>query len=315
MRQPAALYRVDPDDPRAPSEEVWARLSPAGRARVVASLPSEFPVSEASPPEGDEHFGAKVGARSALGSYFARIGRRVYLACELPVYYPGERMFAPDVMAVLDVPVHRREKWVVGVEGRGLDVALEVLVSGRRRKDLAENVERYARLGIPEYYVFDRARLKLSGFRLPLAGRRAGAGSRRYEPIIPQGGRYVSQVLGLDLAIEDERLRFFHGTSALLEADEMIGSLESMLDALEVRARAAEERAVEEARKRKEEARLRKEEARLRKEEARKRKEEARLRREEARLRQEEARQREELERRLVEALAEIERLKGRRGS
>jgi hypothetical protein len=36
-------YVVDPDDPRAPSEEQWARMSPVERARVVEALPSEVP--------------------------------------------------------------------------------------------------------------------------------------------------------------------------------------------------------------------------------------------------------------------------------
>jgi Uma2 family endonuclease len=280
MRRSAVTYRVDPNDPRAPPSDVWARMSPAERQRVVDSLPSEFP--RATPPEGDEHFTAKIGARSALGGYFTRIGRRVYLACEMAIYYPGEVYFAPDVMAVLDVETHKREKWTVETEGRGIDFALEVIVSGRRRKDLEENVERYARLGIPECFVFDRPRLKLAGFRLPA---QSGKRARKYTPILPQGGRYASQVLGLDLAIEENQLRFFHGTSALLEADEMIRSLESMLDSLEARAQAAEERAAEERRKRKVEARKRKEELR----------------------------RREEVEQKLAEALAEIERLKRRR--
>jgi Putative restriction endonuclease len=294
-------YHVDPDDPRAPPVDVWARLSSAERRRVVDSLPSELPVSEHSPPEGDEHFAAKTGARSALGGHFTRIGSRMYFGCDLPVYYPGERMFSPDVLAVLDVDPHKRERWSVSDEGRGLDFALEVIVSGRRRKDLVENVERFARLGIAEYFIFDWARMQLAGYRLPAA--RPGKKKRRYLPILPQGGRFPSQVLGLDLAIEDGRLRFFQGDSALLEADEMIASLERMLESIEARAHAAEARAGEETRKRKKETRLRKEETRLRKEETRLRKEEARLREGEARLRQ-------EAERLLAEALAEIAHLK-----
>ena len=83
----------------------------------------------------------------------------MYLACELPVYYPGERMFAPDVIAVMDVEPHSRMRWVVSAEGKGLDFALEVHVAGERRKDLERNVERFARLGIREYFLFDRGRL------------------------------------------------------------------------------------------------------------------------------------------------------------
>jgi hypothetical protein len=252
-------------------------MTPAERERVVASLPSELEPSEAQPPEGDPHFDAKIGARAALKGFFGRIGRKVYLACELPVYYPGEKMFAPDVIAVLDVELQPRMSWVVSAEGRGVDLALEIHVAGDRRKDLERNVERYARLGISEYFIFDRGRLGLTGYRLAEGG--------SYQRIVPQGGRYPSAVLALELALEGERLRFFSGTAPLLQSEELIDKLEGMLDDLEARARAAEERAEAEAR----------------------------LRAEEARLRAEEARLRAETERRLAEALAEIERLKRQR--
>ncbi len=269
----ADSYRVDPDDPRAPPQELWERLTPEERARIVDSLPSEFPVSEANPPEGDPHFEAKVRAREVLGGYFSRIGRKVYLGCELPVYYPGERMFAPDVIAVMDVEPHSRMRWVVDAEGKGLDLALEVHVAGERRKDLEKNVERFARLGIREYFLFDRGRLKLTGWRL------VGEGRRVYQPILPQQGFYTSEVLGLELQLEGERLRFFHGRAPLPEADEMIATLERMVGEAEAH-----------------------------------RTEEAQLRAElEQRLAQESLR-REESERKLAEALAELERLRaGRR--
>jgi len=246
MRAPDNLWTVDPDDPRAPPDEIWDAMTPAERKRVVASLPSEFPVSEAHPPEGDLHFNAKVGTRDVLGGYYGRTGRRVYIACELPVYYPGERMFAPDVMAVLDVDTHERKSWVCRDERKGLDFALEILVSGHRRKDLKDNAVRYARLGISEYFVFDRGRLHLSGFRLP------SAGARTYQPILPQAGLYTSHVLGLDMRIEGTRLRFYHAAMALPESNELVHSLGQMLNDVEERLRAAEEQAVEEARLREE---------------------------------------------------------------
>ena len=194
MSQRVPRYVLDEDDPRAPSEEQWAAMSSAERARVVADLPSEFPLSEAAPPEGDPHFDAVVAVRDVLRGFFGRTGRRIYVANDLPVYYPAERMFAPDVMAVVDVSTHAREHWTVSAEGKGLDVALEILWSGRRAKDLKENVERYARLGIPEYFVFDRKRLRLHGHRL------AEPSARSYVPVLPQGGRLRSDVLGLELA-------------------------------------------------------------------------------------------------------------------
>jgi Uma2 family endonuclease len=262
-------YRVDPDDPRAPPQDVWDELSAEERARICAELPSEFPVSEASPPEGDPHFEAKIRAREVLETFFSRIGRKVYLGSELPVYYPGEPMFAPDVMAVLDVETHSRMCWVVSAEGKGLDFAMEIHVAGDRRKDLERNVERFARLGIREYFVFDRGRLRLDGWRLE--------GPRReYRPIEPRNGFYASEVLGLELQLEGERLRFFMGRAPLPEAEEMIATLERMV-------KDTEERRLDE------------------------------LRRREGLEQQlaQETRRREEAEHQLTEALAELERLRG----
>jgi len=230
--------------PRAPSVDAWSRLSEAERARLVAALPADMP--EAMPSEGDRHLSAKVDVRDVLRSYFQRAGRRIYVAAELTVYYPDEARFAPDVLAVADVDPREREKWVVSAEGKGLDWVMEIVVSGDRRKDLVENVERYARLGIAEYFVHEPGRAALHGFRLPAQG-------RRYEPIVPQQGRWTSRVLGLDLSLEPGRVRFFQGTASLLDQRELAERLEAMI--AEVTARAGEEarRAEEEARRAEEE--------------------------------------------------------------
>jgi hypothetical protein len=41
MHEPSPLWRLDPDDPRAPSREVWERMSEAERQRVVDELPKK----------------------------------------------------------------------------------------------------------------------------------------------------------------------------------------------------------------------------------------------------------------------------------
>jgi Uma2 family endonuclease len=266
---------VNPDDPRAPPEDVWAALSEAERQRIVDSLPSEFPPSEAHPPEGDLHTEAVYGARSALRRYFGKTGRSIYVGTNLPVYYPGRSMFSPDVIAVLDVGNHPRPSWIVSREGKGLDFALEVIVLGSRRKDIERNVELYASLGISEYFVFDRPRLKLQGFRLSTS-------NRTYEPLVPQRGYLHSEVLGLELRVERERLRFYTADAELPVADDLISKLEGFVEDLEDRLSAAELRAEEEARRAEEEARRA----------------------------EEEARRAEAVEERLKAALAELERLK-----
>lgn len=264
MAHPQNAWVLDLNDPRAPSQEAWDRMTPAERAAVVDGLPSDFPVSEAAPPEGDTHFEAVVRARDVLRGYFQRAGRRIWVANNLPVYYPAERMFAPDVIAVVDIDPRSREHWTVSAEGKGLDVAIEILWSGRRRKDLRDNVERYARLGIPEYFIFDRRRLELRGYRLP------NATARTYQPIIPQLGTLRSERLDLELGVEADRLRFSVHGALLLESAELIAQLDAKLAAAHTHAE------------------------------------------EEARRAEEEARRADDAERRLAEALAELERIRGR---
>jgi hypothetical protein len=138
-------------------------MGPEERARVVDSLPGEVTWDEMAMPEGDRHFQGKVQAMDALRGYFKRQQRKVYLGAELPIYYPGERRFAPDLLAVLDAEPHPRQKWVVSAEGKGLDWVMEVHVGGDRKKDAEYNVRRYARLGIPP--PGPRQLLDLGGFR------------------------------------------------------------------------------------------------------------------------------------------------------
>jgi Uma2 family endonuclease len=258
---------VDPDDPRAPHGDVWEALSAAEREEVIRLLPAEVPW-ELSPPEGDLHRKAGESALNALDNYFRSQGRSVYLSANLAVYYPGEARFAPDLIAVLDVPTHERMKWVVSAEGKGLDFCLEVLVKGSEHKDLRWNVERYARLGIAEYFVFDVERSRLVGFRAPQAG-------ATYESIVPQAGRWRSEVLGLELTLEGNRVRFYAGSALLLDSEELAERSNRLL---------AEQIALRER--------------------------EAERAEQEAQRAEQEAQRAAELERRLAAALAEVERLK-----
>lgn len=235
MRKPGWL--PDPADPRAPSREVWATLTPEQRAAVVAALPAEVPL-DLHPPEGDLHRIPKDNARDSLDGYFRTTGRRVYVSSEVATYYPGEPMFCPDVLVVLDAETHPRQRWAVEVEGRGLDFILEIHVSGDRTKDFERNVSRYARLGVPEYFVLDREALRLHGYRLP-------PGGQSFDRIMPQAGRFRSNVLGLDLSVERGLVRFFHGTAPLLFAEEVVARLNAtvteVFDARDAEARRAEQ--------------------------------------------------------------------------
>jgi Uma2 family endonuclease len=238
----------DPNDPRAPSQEIWDRLTPQQRAQVLDALPSHFEPTEASPPEGDRHTDQVFGARDVLRSFFRRHRRRIYVGNNLPVYYPNESMFAPDVIAVLDVEDHARDHWTVSHEGKGLDFAMEVLWRGRSRKDLHTNVVRYAALGIREYFVFDARRSHITAMRLP------DTGGQVYQPIVPQAGRYASEVLGLEAGIDSGRLRFYVDTAPLPFSDELIAKLSAALDNIDDKLEQEAQRAEQEAQRAEQEA-------------------------------------------------------------
>jgi Uma2 family endonuclease len=242
-----ALHTSPTGFPMAPSVEEWEALSPAERAAVAAALPGEVTYDEMAMPEGERHFKAKTRALDALRSYFTRQQRRIYLAAEMPTYYPAEPRFAPDLFAVLDAEDVERDKWVVSAEGKGLDWVLEVHVGGDRKKDAERNVARYARLGIPEYFLYDRAQNLLAAYRL------ASPDARVYTAVLPNQGLYESRVLGLEVQVDKDRLRFYAGTALLLESDELIARLQAMCDDAR-RLREEERRLREEAEQRREEA-------------------------------------------------------------
>lgn len=228
---------VFPDEatlPTVPSVEVWRAMTPEARMRFQIAVNTALTVPAHLMSEGQPHKRAKSRAMDALGLHFKTIGRAVYLAEELSVLYPNEKPFSPDILAVLDVEPSaeddERMAWVVADEGKGIDLVIEVLHRGNRDKDLITNVERYARLGIAEYFVYDRDRQRVHGFRLvtPTAG--------RYQPIVPQLGHYRSGVLGLDLAVIHNNLRFLAGEAALPLSVDLISRLQDMVTSLETKA-------------------------------------------------------------------------------
>jgi Uma2 family endonuclease len=137
----------------------------------------------------------------------------------------------------------------------------------------------YAQLGIPEYFIYDRNIGGLKGYRLP------SPASRLYSPIVPQHGAYRSEVLGIDLIAESDRIRFQVDGALVLESQELVDRLDRLMSEAIARADAVEEQ-------------LRESEQRIE---------------EQARRLEEETRLREEAERRTTELLAELERLKSRR--
>lgn len=314
MKDLATPLATDPDEgpPITPSIEQWRSMSRAERDAFIDMASSALERQFQRLGEGNPHNRAKNNIQEVLRDFFSRIGQDAYLASELPVLYPNETVFAPDFMAVLGVPDpgydDPRMAWIVAEEERGVDLVLEVLHVGNRRKDLIENVLDYARMGIQEYFVFDRAKSQLVGYRLPAAA------STRYEPIRSHGAALRSRVLGLDLGLIEGRLRFFFGGAQVPETQELLGRANTLLDALErraaeeVEARAALERRVSEAEERaRAEAQRAEAEAQRAEAEAQRAEAEAQRAEAEAQRADAEAAARAALEERLAQLLAERE--------
>jgi len=181
--------------------------------------------------EGTRHSRSKINAYKDLGDHFGRAGRKVFLATELAILYPGEPTIVPDLLAVMDVPDPERERdtWRVVDEGRGIDLVLEFRNLGKKHKDLLDNVKDYARLGIAEYFSLDCRRKMLRGWRL------ASPGARSYTQMVPQGGVFPSQVLDLELGVVDGRLRFFKNLALIPTSEELVERLQRMTDGYQTR--------------------------------------------------------------------------------
>ncbi len=235
--------------PRGPTLEEWERMPAATRAALEqelgqaaidyesdlwASLSQDERTAMA---ESEAHQDASYGSRESLRAFFLRAGRPLFIASNLPVFYPGEDEFSPDLLAAWDVPLRRRKSYIVVQEGKGLDLAIEVLYCGDRKKDLVTNVTLYARLGIREYFVVDLARRRIYGYRLEAQT------ARRYTPLLGSEGRYRSTVLDLDLGIEGDFLRFYAGTAVVPLLSEEVMKLAAQVQQERELAAAAEEKA------------------------------------------------------------------------
>lgn len=230
--------------PRAPTWAEWNAMTPEAQRRAAEALPAWVPPEESGEMEGDRHEAICDSVKSALRLYFEAAGQPVYVSGGVAVYFPGAFKVSPDVFVVRDATPGPRDSWVVTREGRAPEWALEVLVLGDRVKDLERHVTDYAELGIREYFVFDLRRRRLQGYRLadPAVG--------IYTRVVPQNGFYRSEVLGLSLVVESDKVRLYHRTARLLDLVEATEQLRDRLNDAQVQHQEAVELAATEAKAR-----------------------------------------------------------------
>ena len=118
---------------------------------------------------------------------------------------------APDLYVAFGVAKRRRKSYVAWEEGKPPDFALEVVSPSSRARDVKEKPELYARIGVPEFFLYDPGdedEQALPGVDPALAGfeLRGGRGGK-YQPLpkemLPGGLVGIrSKVLGLCVCVE-----------------------------------------------------------------------------------------------------------------
>jgi Uma2 family endonuclease len=169
----------------------------------------EYPSGDGKPmAETELHLEDMIDTIQTLKDHFAA-QPKVYVCGNLLVYYedgnPRKRA-APDVLLALEVPKEPpREYYLVWKEGKAPDFVVEITSKSTQKEDKNKKFEVYRDiLRVSEYFLFDPTKdyldPPLQGFRL------AGA---KYLAIRPITGRLPSQVLGLHLERDGQKLRLF----------------------------------------------------------------------------------------------------------
>ena len=214
-----------------------------------------YPSADGKPmAETELHLRDMIETIQVLDDHFAG-WPNVYVCGNLLLYYEEgnpRKHVSPDVLVALGVPKKpNRDYYLVWKERKAPDFVVEITSKSTKREDQKTKFTIYRDiLRVSEYLLFDpRAEYlepPLQGYRL------VGAD---YVPIEPVAGRLPSEILGLHLERDGERLRLFDPATG-----------QYLLTRLE-RQQAAERR-LEEERRRAEDERRRAEEERRRAEEA-----------------------------------------------
>ncbi len=181
----------------------------------------------------DEHRRVLMNLLRLLEAFFAQTPDTYVSGDILMYYFQGDprKVVSPDVLVTLGIGQKLRKTYRVWQEGKPPDFVLELSSETTYRNDLAEKMEIYATLGIPEYFLAD-----LEGVYLPTPLMGFRLVDRVYEQISPgRDGEVHASVLGLD----------FHLRLGGIQLYDPVGDkwLQLPEEAAEARAEQAESRA------------------------------------------------------------------------
>ena len=221
----------------------------------------------------------------------------VYVCGNLLLYYEEgnpRKHVSPDVLLALSVPKKPpRDYYLVWKEGKAPDFVIEITSKSTKREDKNKKFVIYRDiLKVSELFLFDPTEDYLHP---PLQGFRLVGGE--YLPIEPVAGRLPSQVVGLHLERDGEKLRLFDPTTNK--------RLPTRLEARKAAERLAENahRLAENAHRRAEDEHRRAEDERRRAEDEHRRAEDERVRAQNAEAAQQRLAEENERLRRELEAL------------
>jgi Uma2 family endonuclease len=174
---------------------------------VIKTAEIEYPSSDGKPmAETDLHWDWMVTIAQRLKRYFA--GRRVYVACNLLIYYQEgdpRKCVAPDAFVVKNCKPGRRETFQIWKERRRPNFVLETTSKTTRREDVGKKKVIYAALGVGEYFLYDP---RGDWLKPPLQGFRLLDGAYELIPGDADGG-IISQELGIRFVLEHGDLAMF----------------------------------------------------------------------------------------------------------
>jgi Uma2 family endonuclease len=218
------------------------------RPVLYPSLPVDYPSSDGLPMAASD-FQRKplIYAVEALAAYF-QDRDDIYVSGNLFIYYEEgnpQAVVAPDVFVVLGTAKHDRPLYRLWQEPKAPDFVLEITSRSTRSEDQGIKRGLYAYLGIREYWQYDPT----GDYLVPALQGRMLQGDH-YEALpanwLADGTLSLySAVLGLEVRLEQARLRFFDpATGAYLltyqESERARQAAEARLAELEARLRALE---------------------------------------------------------------------------
>ncbi len=267
---------INSDDARyVPDKKQWNQMTESEKVNKENQIIDALEQESSLMGETTIHFNARSSATEVLRRYYSGKGQKVFIASDLHTLYPAENAFYPDLLVVFDVEDHHRSCWNVHREEKGLDFILEIISKSSRRHDQVEKLNLYARLGIPEYFIYDPDKYSLSGYKLQTEKDYA-----HYQFIEPnQTGNIFSSILGLDLTIDNYKLRFASTDGLeILFGDELVHRLNDKLIAKDQDISDALQLAEEERKQKEDEIKLKEDEIKLKEDEIKLKEQEIKLR-------------------------------------